>query len=403
MTDAPSQRPDQDSLGGQPALQPAGASPQPAPVMTADPLPAPMQGQAVLAGSMPATPPAVRIDPGKIAQIQRQLDIKDTAQITQFGERAQRDVAGFADRVLEQTRNRELGDTGELLSDVIAKARGLDPADLQKAGFFGRTAGAMRRRVHRFRSKFETVANQIDRITIELEKRTDTLRRDVTMLDGLHEQTRQSIGELDAYIEAGKQYAEEFRRTRLPELQQAATVRSEGTGRPHGRPAVPDAVQALDRLEKRVLYLQQARQIGIQQLPQIRIVQNGDATLIESLQASVNLTIPAWKQKMVLLLGLQRQSEALALQKAGHRRHQRDAAPVLEMMKTQAIAIEEQSQKGIVDIETLAKTNQDLIDTIEGVLSIQAEGRRKRVQVEQEMERRPRRCARRSRVAPQLT
>src|SRR5918997_5576865 len=102
-------------------------------------------------------PPAVS-DPAKVASIQRQLDISDTAQITAFGERAQRDVAGFADRVLEQTKNRELGDTGELLSDVIGKARGLDPSDLQKAGPLGKLFGGMRRRVHRFRSKFETVA-----------------------------------------------------------------------------------------------------------------------------------------------------------------------------------------------------------------------------------------------------
>ncbi|MBW3559664.1 MAG: toxic anion resistance protein [Proteobacteria bacterium] len=334
-----------------------------------------------------AAPLVVRADPGKVAQIQRTIEIKDTAQITSFGERAQRDVAGFADRILEQTRNREIGDTGELLSDVIAKARGLDPADLQKGGLFSRGVGAMRRRVHRFRSKFETVAAQIDRVTVELEKRTDRLRRDVTMLDGLHDQTRQSIKELDAFIEAGKQYAAEFKATELPRLQQAATVSGDGTEDLMAAQNYQDAVQALDRLEKRVLYLQQARQIAIQQLPQIRIVQNGDTTLIESLQASINLTIPAWKQKMVLLLGLQRQSEALALQRAVTDATNEMLRQSSEMMKTQALAIEEQSQKGIVDIETLAKTNQDLIDTIEGVLSVQAEGRRKRVQVEAEMER----------------
>jgi len=392
MTDIPLQG--QGQAPGRPEDPPGTALAEPA---------APMQGAAVLAGTTPATPPTVRGDPTKIAQIQRQLDIKDTAQITQFGERAQRDVAGFADRVLEQTRNRELGNTGELLSDVIAKARGLDPADLQKAGFFGRTAGAMRRRVHRFRSKFETVAAQIDRITVELEKRTDALRRDVTMLDGLHEQTRQSIAELDAYIAAGKAYAEEFKRTELPRLQQAATVRSEGTEDLMAAQAYQDAVQALDRLEKRVLYLQQARQIGIQQLPQIRIVQNGDATLIESLQASINLTIPAWKQKMVLLLGLQRQSEALAMQKAVTDATNDMLRQASEMMKTQAIAIEEQSQKGIVDIETLSKTNQDLIDTIEGVLRTQSEGRRKRVQVEAEMERQTEALRQTLARAPQLT
>jgi uncharacterized protein YaaN involved in tellurite resistance len=335
----------------------------------------------------PAAQPPVVGDPAKVTQIQKTLDISDTAQITAFGERAQRDVAGFADRVLEQTRNRELGDTGELLSDVIAKARGLDPAELQKKGLFGRTVGAMRKRVHRFKSKFDTVAGQIDRITVELEKRVDRLRRDVTMLDGLHEQTRQSIGELDNYIAAGKAYAEEFRRTELPRLQAAVTTSGEGTQDLMAAQSYQDAIQALDRLEKRVLYLQQARQIGIQQLPQIRIVQNGDATLIESLQASVNLTIPAWKQKMVLLLGLARQQEALALQKSVTDATNDMLRQASEMMKTQALDIEEQSQRGIVDIETLAKTNQDLIDTIEGVLNVQAEGRRKRAHVEQEMAR----------------
>ena len=376
MTDTPRSA-DQSAGTEAGGLATAVAEP-PAPSMNPTPL---------MAAPLAASPPAVQADPGKVAQIQRTIEIKDTAQITSFGERAQRDVAGFADRILEQTKNREIGDTGELLSDVIAKARGLDPADIQKAGFFGRSAGALRRRVHRFRSKFETVAAQIDRVTVELEKRTDRLRRDVTMLDGLHDQTRQSIRELDAFIEAGKKYAADFKASELPRLQQAATVSGDGTEDLMAAQNYQDAVQAVDRLEKRVLYLQQARQIAIQQLPQIRIVQNGDTTLIESLQASINLTIPAWKQKMVLLLGLQRQGEALALQKAVTDATNDMLRQASEMMKTQAIAIEEQSQKGIVDIETLAKTNQDLIDTIEGVLSVQAEGRRKRVQVEQEMER----------------
>src|SRR5262249_35206450 len=148
-----------------------------------------------------------------------------------------------------------------------------------------------------------------------------------------------------------------------------------------------DAVQSLDRLEKRVLYLQQARQIAIQQLPQIRIVQSGDTTLIESLQASVTLTIPAWKQKMVLLLGLTPQQEALEMQKTVTDTTNQMLRQASEMMKTQAIDIEQQSQKGIVDIETLSKTNQDLIDTIQGVLRVQSEGRQKRALIEQEMDR----------------
>ncbi len=335
-----------------------------------------------------AVPATVPIDAGRIATIKADINIADTAQVTTFGERAQRDVAGFADRILEQTRNRELGDTGELLSDVIAKAKGLDPADLQKADFFTKLFGGLRRRLFRFQSKFETVAAQIDRITVELEKRVDRMRRDVTMLDGLHDQTRASIGELDAYIAAGKAFGAEFKRGPMADLEtKAKATTGDGSQDVMAAQQYQDSVQALDRLEKRVLYLQQARQIAIQQLPQIRIVQNGDTTLIESLQASVNLTVPAWKQKMVLLLGLTRQQEALAMQKAVTDTTNQMLKQASEMMKTQAIDIEQQSQRGIVDIETLTQTNQDLIDTIQGVLKVQAEGRQKRALAEAEMER----------------
>lgn len=271
---------------------------------------------------------------------------------------------------------------------MIAKAKGLDPAALTKQDFFTRLFGGVRRAIFRFQSRFETVAAQIDRITVELEKRIDIMRRDVTMLDGLHDQTKDSIGQLDAYIAAGKQYAEEFQKGPLADLEaKAKAATGDGSQDMMAAQAYQDAVQALDRLQKRILYLQQARQIAIQQLPQIRIVQSGDTTLVESLQASINLTIPAWKQKMVLLLGLTRQQEALGLQKTVTDTTNQMLKQASEMMKTQAIDIERQSQKGIVDIETLAKTNQDLIDTISGVLQVQAEGRKNRAAIEQEMDR----------------
>ncbi|HEX3945546.1 MAG TPA: toxic anion resistance protein [Rhizomicrobium sp.] len=154
----------------------------------------------------------VPVDSGKIAAIKSDIHIEDTAQITAFGERAQKEVASFADRILAQTKNRELGDTGALLSDVIAKAKGLDPAQLQKQDFITRMFGGLRRQIFRFQQRFETVAAQINRITVELEKRIDLMRRDVTMLDGLHDQTKDSIGSVDAYIAAGKSFADEFRR-----------------------------------------------------------------------------------------------------------------------------------------------------------------------------------------------
>ncbi len=327
-------------------------------------------------------------DPSKIATIKSAINISDTAQMTAFGERAQRDVASFADRILAQTRNRELGDTGALLSDIIAKAKGLDPAQLQKQDIFTRLFGGLRRQIFRFQSRFETVAAQIDRITVELEKRIDLMRRDVTMLDGLHDQTKDSISNLDAYIAAGKAFAVEYRHGPLVELETKAKDSASDESRGVlAAQQYQDAIQSLDRLEKRVLYLQQARQIAIQQMPQIRIVQSGDTTLIESLQASVTLTVPLWKQKMVLLLGLTRQQEALELQKTVTDATNQMMRQASEMMKTQAIDIEKQSQRGIVDIDTLQKTNQDLIDTIQGVMQVQSEGRKKRAEIESEMDR----------------
>jgi uncharacterized protein YaaN involved in tellurite resistance len=173
----------------------------------------------------------------------------------------------------------------------------------------------------------------------------------------------------------------------LTALESAARGAGDATGDVMAAQHYQDSVQALDRLEKRIFYLQQARQIAIQQMPQIGIVQNGDTTLIESLQASVTLTVPAWKQKMVLLLGLTRQQEALALQKTVTDATNQMLRQASEMMKTQAVEIEQQSQRGIIDIDTLRKTNQDLIDTIQGVLQVQAQGRRDRTLAEQEMDR----------------
>ena len=338
-----------------------------------------------LVADAPASLPAIKVDRAELDRIRSQISLDDRASIATFGDNAQRNVVAYADRILAQTQNRELGDTGRLLSDIIARAKGLDPAALQNKGFLGKLFGNARAEIQKFKSRYEDVASQIDAIAIELEKRKDGLRRDIMMLDDLHEQTAGSIAQLTTYIEAGEAYAAEMKATRLPELKAAADAASlTGDGLVEAQ-AYRDAEQALDRLEKRIFYLRQARQIGIQQLPQIRIVQSGDETLVESLQASTRLTIPLWKQKMVLLLGLRKQEEALAMQKSVTDATNEMMRQTSQMMKDQAIAIEEQSQRGLIDLETLEATNKDLIDTITGVIATQEEGRRKRALVEQRM------------------
>jgi uncharacterized protein YaaN involved in tellurite resistance len=328
---------------------------------------------------------ALPADASAVARIKSEIDLSDRARIVTFGERAQRSVVEFADRILSQTQNRELGATGKLLSDILAKARGLDPAALRDAGFFARLFSSAEARLRRFSEQFGDVASQVDRVCVELDRNKEVLRRDIALLDDLYEQTRTALGALDAHIAAGKAFAEEFRGGKLIELEKVAKAPGEASDSMLAAQTYQDAVQALDRLEKRVFYLQQARQIGIQQLPQIRIVQSGDETLIENLQATTELTIPVWKQKMILLLGLNRQKSALELQKTVTDATNEMMRQASEMMKSQAIEIEKQSQRGIVDIETLEKTNRDLVDTISGVLAAQEQGRAKRAEIETRM------------------
>lgn len=333
-----------------------------------------------------ATAPVAVADPARIARIEETIDVADRAAISTYGDRAQSAVVAYADRILEQTRNKDLGQTGKLLTDILMKAKGLDPASLKDAGFLDRLFSSVQARLERFARQFEDVASQIDQVLIDLDRQKDVLRRDIAVLDDLHEETRVSIGELDAYIAAGKSFVEKFRSGDLPALQaRAADAARTGDGLMEAQ-AFQDAAQALDRLEKRIFYLQQARQIGIQQLPQIRIVQAGDETLIENLQATSQLTIPVWKQKMILLLGLSRQQDALELQKTVTDATNEMIRQASEMMKDQAIAIERQSQRGIVDMDTLEKTNRDLVDTIAGVLQVQEEGRAKRAEAERQMD-----------------
>lgn len=330
--------------------------------------------------------PAVKVDHGMVTRIKSEIDLGDRAQIATYGDGAQRAVTAFSDKILQQTRNRDMGDTGKLLIDILEKAKGLDPASLKDAGFLSRMFSSVEARLRRFTGQFETVASQIDGVVIELDRHKDNLKRDLAVLDDLHQETRDSIATLDAYILAGKNFGESFRATELPKLKAEADAKDGSSDGLMKAQSYQDALQALDRLEKRVYYLQQARQIGIQQLPQIRIVQSGDETLIENLQATSQLTIPVWKQKMILLLGLTRQKNALDMQKAVTDATNKMMRQASEMMKDQAIAIEEQAQRGIIDIDTLQQTNKDLIDTINGVLKVQSEGRNKRAQAEQQMD-----------------
>ncbi|MFC0219334.1 uncharacterized protein YaaN involved in tellurite resistance [Pseudochelatococcus lubricantis] len=326
--------------------------------------------------------PVLATDPAEVARIAASIDIGDRAAVATYGDGAQRDVTRYVDNILSQIQSKDIGEAGTLLSEILLKSKDLDPSSINQRGFLSRLFSSAEREIEKFSIRFQDVASQIDRIGLQLDKHKDVLTQDIALFDDLYERTLTSLRGLEAHIEAGKSFAESYRASTLPGLQQEATDSGDAIAAQRYR----DALQALDRLEKRVYYLQQARQIALQQLPQIRIIQSGDQTLIENLQATTTLTVPAWKQKMVILLGLHRQRKALELQEAVTDATNTMIQQAAEMMKDQAIAIEKQSQKGIVSIDALQKANQDLVDTIQSVIRIQQDGRQQRAEAEKQLE-----------------
>ena len=331
------------------------------------------------------TTPAAQTDPALVQQIRREIKLDDRSALTTYGDQAQRSVAAFADTILRDTMNKDSGAVGELLSDMIVKVNSLDPGSLGKAGFLDKLWGGAKAKVLRFKEKFSSLAAQVDRISLELERRSDELRRDIAMLDGLFDRNLAQMRELEAYIVAGTEIVEEARRDQLPALEAEARAAGDGVEGQLVAQKASDLAQSVERLERKVHDLKLSRMIAMQTMPQIRLVQNGDAALVEKLQSSIATTIPTWKNGMTIALALHRQDAALKLQ-----REVADTTNALlranaEKLRQGTAGIEREVQRGIVDIGTLTHVNRQFIETIDEVLAIQRDGRAKRQAAETEL------------------
>src|SRR5215510_11219867 len=336
----------------------------------------------------PAVPElSVQPDPALVERLKGEIELSDSSRIATFGSEAQREVASFADSILRDTANRDSGPIGELITSMILNVHKLDPDSLRKASFFQRMFGGIKGKVIRFREEFQSLASQVDRISLELERNQDVLKRDVAMLDGLFAKSLDQLKFLEAYIVAGGQRLDEERRTRLVELEKSAASSGTGAAGQILAQQLNDFRQALDRLERRVHDLKLSRVMAMQTLPQIRLIQNGNVALVEKLQSSLTQTIPAWKQQMTVALALHNQSEALNLQRKVSETTNAILRKNAEQLRTGTAGIEREVQRGIVDVETLAQVQRDFTATLNEVLAIQQEGRAKRLAAEQEMQR----------------
>ena len=311
----------------------------------------------------------------------KQIDIRNSAAILQYGAGTQKKMAVFSEEALEKVRTKDLGEVGDLLGDVVTELQSFDAAEQEKGifGFFKRGSN----KIEAMKTKYAKAEANVEKITETLEKHQIQLLKDAATMDKMYELNLNYFKELSMYILAGKKKLEEIRSTELPQLMQKAQM----TNLPEDAQAAKDLDSMCQRFEKKIHDLELTRMISIQTAPQIRLVQGNDTLMAEKIQSTLVNTIPLWKSQMVLALGVAHSTQAARAQ-----RQVTDMTNALlqknaETLKMATIEAAKESERGIVDIETLKKTNENLISTFDEIMNIQREGHQRRMEAEIEMNR----------------
>lgn len=308
------------------------------------------------------------------------IDLNDSGIVLQYGSAAQKKIADFSDNALEGVRTKDLGEVGNMIIDLVAELKGFNIEPEEKKGFFSifKKAGSG---IAKLKTKYDKAEVNVDRITGVLEDHQNQLLTDIVMLDKMYENNLSYFKELTMYILAGKKKLEQERATTLIELEEKAKT----SGLAEDAQAANDFAKLCDRFEKKLHDLEMTRTISIQMAPQIRLIQNGDTLMAEKIQSTINNTIPLWKNQMVLALGLAHSKAAVEAQREVSDLTNELLKKNAEALKTGTVAIAEESERSIVDIETVRYTNEQLISTLDEVLRIADEGRAKRLAAENEM------------------
>ena len=308
------------------------------------------------------------------------IDLNDSGIVLQYGSAAQKKIADFSDNALEGVRTKDLGEVGNMIVDLVAELKGFNIEPEEKKGFFSifKKAGSG---IAKLKTKYDKAEVNVDRVTGVLEDHQNQLLTDIVMLDKMYENNLSYFKELTMYILAGKKKLEQERATTLIELEEKAKT----SGLAEDAQAANDFANLCDRFEKKLHDLEMTRTISIQMAPQIRLIQNGDTLMAEKIQSTINNTIPLWKNQMVLALGLAHSKAAVEAQREVSDLTNELLKKNAEALKTGTVAIAEESERSIVDIETVRYTNEQLISTLDEVLRIADEGRAKRLAAENEM------------------
>ena len=308
------------------------------------------------------------------------IDIENTNQILQYGAGTQKKMADFSDTALENVKTQDLGEIGELISNVVGELKDFDVQEEGKFfGFFRKQTS----RIENLKNKYDKAQANVEKITDSLQQHQVRLMKDSAMLDRMYEQDLNYFIERTMYILAGKKKLEETRNGKLAEMKNKAAL----SGLPEDAQAARDLDEKCSRFEKKLHDLELTRTIAMQTAPQIRLIQNNDTVMVEKIQTTIVNTIPLWKSQMVLALGIAHSAEAAQAQRQVTDLTNELLRKNAETLHMATVETAKESERGIVDLETLQKTNADLIQTLDDVMRIQMEGRQKRQAAEMEMHR----------------
>ena len=317
-----------------------------------------------------------------IEEFNQKINVEDATQILQYGAKAQTKISQFSDSVLEDVKTRSTGEVGDLLADLVGEIKSFDSdiANTNKTGL-GKLFTSVKKQLEKLIAGYEKIEVNIDKIEASLEKHRLQMLKDITIFDTMYEKNLEYFKELSLYIIAGEKKIEELRNVTLPELQKKA----QESGEQLDAQKVNDMQNMINRFEKKIYDLKTTRIISIQMAPQIRLLQNNEAELVEKIQGSLTNTIPLWKNQMVLALGINNAKQAIGAQKAVTDLTNSMLQKNSEILKQGSIEIAEESERAIVDVATLQKTNKDIIDTLDQVIQIHENGRVKRQEAEVEL------------------
>lgn len=316
-----------------------------------------------------------------VDEFNEKIDVFDSTQVLQYGAAAQSKISEFSDSILDDVKTKSTGDVGDLLADLVGQIKTFDSSIGGERKGILKIFGGVKKELHTLIAKYSKIETNIDTIEKGLDKNKIQLLKDISIFDEMYQKNLEYFKEISLYIIAGERKLEELRNVTLPELKKKA----EETKEQLDIQKVQDMEAQINRFEKKIYDLKTTRMISIQMAPQIRLLQNNDAELVEKIQGSLTNTIPLWKNQMVLALGITNAKKSLKEQQAVSNLTNEMLVKNSETLKQGSIDIAKESERAIVDVETLRKTNKDIIETLDSIIKIHEEGRTKRQEAEEEL------------------